>query len=151
MQSLGKPELMSELTILGTPLPIRDFNQRRFWATQVKRRWSLLAFNEPWLYKICIAKLLSSKRSDLPEYFWQTSRSRMSISSWRASFKNFFALAPCIVETQNERYQAILWKREQRWSVFGNFRQRNSWTWRRSCPAFSSYNPFPSCLLNQID
>ena len=34
----------------------------------------------------------------------------MSISSWRASFKNLFALAPYIVETQNERYQAILWK-----------------------------------------
>ena len=34
----------------------------------------------------------------------------MSISGWRASFKNLFALAPYIVETQNERYQAILWK-----------------------------------------
>ena len=30
----------------------------------------------------------------------------MSISGWRASFKNLFALAPYIVETQNERYQA---------------------------------------------
>ena len=150
MQSLGKPELMSKLTILSTPLPTRDFNQRRFWATQVNRKWGFFNFNAAWLYNICIAKLLSSKRSNLPECFWQTNRPRMSISGWRASFKNLFALAPYIVETQNERYQAILWKGEHRWWENGNFRQHSSWN-LRSCPAFSSYNPFPSFLLNEID
>ena len=38
--------------------------------------------------------------------FGQTHCPRMPISGWRASFKNLFALAPYIVETQNERYQA---------------------------------------------
>ena len=44
--------------------------------------------------------------------------------------KNLFALAPYTVETQNERYQAILWKGERRWWLFGNFRQHSRWNWR---------------------
>ena len=64
--------------------------------------------------------------------------------------KNLFALAPYTVETQNERYQSILWKGERRWWLFGNFVNIVGEI-EEVGPAFSSYSPFPSWLLNQID
>ena len=35
---------------------IREFKQRRFWATHVNRKSTFFSFNMPWRYQICIAK-----------------------------------------------------------------------------------------------
>ena len=32
----------------------RELKQRRFWATDVNRKWSIFPLNMPWRYKICI-------------------------------------------------------------------------------------------------
>ena len=37
---------------------IREFEQRRFWATRVNRNWAFFSLNIPWLYQIWIAKCL---------------------------------------------------------------------------------------------
>ena len=44
-------------SVTDTPLiqDIRELKQRRFWATDVNRKWGLFPCSMPWRYVICIA------------------------------------------------------------------------------------------------
>ena len=48
----------------------REFKQRRFWATHVKRKWAFFSFNIPWRYIICIAECLYCYKGNLPKYMF---------------------------------------------------------------------------------
>ena len=87
-------------TIFAVPFTIRKLKQRRFWATHVNRKWSLLHFYMPWRWQICIAKFLFSYKDHLPESFNQTTPQwcKKSTSGWLSSLKNAFARLPIILD-----------------------------------------------------
>ena len=72
---------------------IREFKQRRFCATDVKRKLAFFSFSKPWRYRIYIAKCLNSYRDDLPKNLFKITAQecKMSTSGWRASLKNVAA------------------------------------------------------------
>ena len=71
----------------------RELKQRRFWATPVNRKWAFFSFNQPWRYRIYIAKCLNSYRDDLRKNLFKITAQecKTSTSGWRASLKNVAA------------------------------------------------------------
>ena len=69
---------------------IREFQQRRFWATHVNRKWVLFAFHMTCCYHICIPKCVFSRRDNLPENLLKSTPQdcNTSTSGWRVSLKN---------------------------------------------------------------
>ena len=63
----------------------RQFKQRRFWATHVKRKWAFFFFKIPWRYQICIVKFLCSCRDGLLKNLFQITaqEGNKSTSGWR--------------------------------------------------------------------
>ena len=121
---------------------IKDVFERRRWTGS--EVFSLLMHLDSTIF--ALLSYFPLKEAICPKCFGQTNCPRMSISGWRASFKTLFALAPYTVETQDERYQAILWKGKHRWWVFGNFRQHSSWNWR-SWPSLFFFSFFFTLFL----
>ena len=56
----------------------RELEQRRFWATHVKRKWYLFHFKAPWRYQICISKCLYYYRGHFSKHLGET-----TVKKWK--------------------------------------------------------------------
>ena len=61
------------ITIIGVPFTVltfgvnRKFKQRRFWATNVNRKWIFFSFNMPWRYQIVLLSIFTLKETICPK------------------------------------------------------------------------------------
>ena len=70
---------------------IGELNQRRFWATLVKRKWGLFHFKAPWRYQICLSSKFFTIIETICPDIWEKPQSKNETkkitSAWCASLK----------------------------------------------------------------